>query len=148
MYTHIEDYINELYKILSISTPEQIEIENIASELGICLSYGGTSFTYKNDIVIQRSTNQREWQTFGHEVCHYLRHCGYQLNMNKLFIDLQEYQANNFAYHFCIPTFMLDKLYNYNANDIALLFNVEFEFALRRLEMYQNKVSERVYLFG
>lgn len=140
MYTHIEDYIKELYTLLSISKPDQLDITTIASKLGVNLLYGKTTFLDGNDIVIKKSTKQREWQIFGHELCHYLRHCGQQLKMHYLFRELQEYQANYFAYHFCIPTFMLDKLSNYNANDIAQLFNVEFHFALRRLEMYQNKM--------
>lgn len=64
--------------------------------------------------------------------------------MHRLFIDLQEYQAAYFAYHFSIPTFMLEDLKEVSACEIMNLFNVEEEFALRRLEMYQNKVYERM----
>ncbi|HAM81614.1 ImmA/IrrE family metallo-endopeptidase [Ornithinibacillus bavariensis] len=92
-----------------------------------------------NDIRIRRSTKQKEWQLFGHELGHSLRHCGHQLKMHPLFKELQEYQANYFAYHFCIPTFMLDKLINYTVKDIMALFNVENDFALRRLEMHKGK---------
>lgn len=140
IYTHIEDYINELYKALSIDKPEQLEINNIATKLGINVYYSKASFRVGNNLVIQRSTKEREWQLFGHEVCHFLRHYGNQLKMYQSFMELQEWQANYFAYHFCIPTFMLDDLYNFNAIDITRLFNVEFDFALRRLEMYQSKI--------
>ncbi|WP_176481824.1 ImmA/IrrE family metallo-endopeptidase [Paucisalibacillus globulus] len=140
MYTHIEDYIIELYKNLSINNPEQLEIGKIALSLGIKLHYGESTYRFGDNIIIQFTTKQRQWQLFGHEVCHYLRHYGNQLRMKDSFRDLQEWQANNFAYHFCIPTFMLDKLYIFTVTDIMNLFNVEFDFALRRLEMYQNKL--------
>lgn len=140
MYTHIEDYIIELYNNMAISHPEQIEMEKIALNLGIKLHYGTSTYLFGDNIIIQYETRQRQWQLFGHEVCHYLRHYGNQLNMRESFKNLQEWQANYFAYHFCIPTFMLDKLYNYTVTDIMNLFNVEFDFALRRLEMYQNKL--------
>ncbi|HLR71553.1 MAG TPA: ImmA/IrrE family metallo-endopeptidase [Pseudogracilibacillus sp.] len=80
---------------------------------------------------------------FGHEVCHYLRHCGNQLKMHPLFLQLQESQANHFAYHFCVPTFMLQQLREVTIYDVMELFNVEFDFALRRLEMYRNNVLGR-----
>lgn len=140
MYTHIEDYIIELYKYMSISQPEQIDLELIADKLGINLKYHTTTFRFKNNIVLEYASKQKQWQLFGHEVCHYLRHHGNQLKMAESFKALQEYQANYFAYHFCIPTFMLDKFSKLSVTEIMCLFNVEFEFALRRLEMYQCKV--------
>ncbi|GIO25296.1 ImmA/IrrE family metallo-endopeptidase [Oceanobacillus sp. J11TS1] len=92
-----------------------------------------------NEIILNKGTPRQEWMMFGHEVCHYLRHCGIQLVMNKLFIDLQEYQANYFAYHFCVPTFMLDELKINSVKDIVDHFNVDYEFAWKRFEIYQNK---------
>lgn len=86
------------------------------------------------------STKQQQWQKFGHEVCHYLIHCGQQLNMYYLFRDLQENQANYFAYHFCIPTFMLEDLKEVTVYEVMNLFNVEYEFAFKRLEMYERKI--------
>lgn len=140
MYTHIEEYVTSLYQYLSITSPEEIDIDSIAAKLGLNIFYGSASFIINNNLFIQKSTKQKEWQTFGHEICHYLRHCGNQLNMGKLFVNFQEYQANYFAYHFCVPTFMLDNLKELTVYMIMDLFNVEYKFALRRLEMYQSKV--------
>lgn len=139
VYTHLEDYIINLYKRMSINKPEHISIDAIASKLGLTVLYSNVSLCYKKHIVIRKSTKQKEWQSFGHEVCHYLLHYGNQMKMHPLFLDLQERQANFFAYHFCVPTFMLDNLKEVNADVISEKFNVEFDFALRRLEMYQNK---------
>ncbi len=150
MYTYIENYIKELYTSLSISSPKQLDIKVIAKKLDIKLSYGISTFRDGNDIMLQRSTRQREWQLFGHELCHYLRHCGHQLNMHRLFVDLQENQANYFAYHFCVPTFMLrnfefSSYYDRAIHQIAHSFNVTTKFAKTRLDMYENKQLQKIY---
>ncbi|WP_174616458.1 ImmA/IrrE family metallo-endopeptidase [Virgibacillus ihumii] len=120
----------------------------IAKKLNINIVYRESNFSFsiENDIILVKSTIQQEWQNFCHELGHRLRHVGQQLKMHYLFRDLQEYQAENFAYHFCVPTFMLEKIENLTAYKIAILFNVEYEFASKRLEMYERKVlNERFY---
>ncbi|API92465.1 MULTISPECIES: ImmA/IrrE family metallo-endopeptidase [unclassified Virgibacillus] len=141
MYTHLEDYIYELYTSIGIKNPADLDKQIIAKKLGVDIIYEEDKlFRFDNEISLIRNTERQEWMDFGHEIGHYLRHCGCQLNMHPLFIDLQEWQANNFAYHFCVPTFMLDKLYNYKIFDIMQLVNVDYDFVYRRLEMYTNKM--------
>ena len=148
IYTHIENYIRDLYKMLSIDDPCQLEINRIAQNLKINVYYGKSNFRIGNNIILRKSSKQKEWQMFGHELCHCLRHVGNQLNMHYLFVDLQEYQADHFAYHFCVPTFMLQNIKGVDAYKIMNLFNVEYCFALRRLEMYQNKLINRRISIG
>ncbi|GLO64396.1 MULTISPECIES: ImmA/IrrE family metallo-endopeptidase [Oceanobacillus] len=136
-YSHLEDYIQHIYKSIKISSPSQLNMTTIAERLGIQVSYGNVSFRINDEIILRRGTKEQQWQEFGHEVCHYLRHCGNQLSMHPLFFELQEYQANNFSYHFCVPTFMLLKQKNFNTLSIARTFNVTESFASRRLEIYQ-----------
>lgn len=138
--TYTEEYVNRIYKSISIKQPEELGIKNIATKMKLNVFYGNCSFRMGRDIVIKKSSDQSEWQRFGHEVGHYLRHCGNQLNMYFLFRDLQEYQANYFAYHFCVPTFMLQKFKEVTVYDVMNAFNVEYEFALKRLEMYERKM--------
>lgn len=140
VYTHIEDYINDLYQSLAINDPYQLDIDYISEKLRVRVYYGESSFKYDNNIIIKKSSKQREWQKFGHEIAHFLRHVGSHLSIHYLFRDLQEYQAKHFSYHFCVPTFMLQKLKEVSVNVIMQLFNVEEEFAVRRLEMYKNKM--------
>lgn len=139
-YTYIEDFINDLYQSLSINEPSQLDIDYIAKKLDLRVYYGKRDFKFGKNIVIKKSTKQREWQKFGHEIAHILRHIGTHLSMHPLFIELQEYQAKYFSYHFCVPTFMLRKLKEVTVDVIMELFNVEEEFAIRRLEMYKNKL--------
>ncbi|MBD1223250.1 ImmA/IrrE family metallo-endopeptidase [Virgibacillus halodenitrificans] len=138
--THLEEFINELYAMLRITEPKQLEIFDIAKKLGITVIYRKKNFKFDNEIILQPGTKQREWQKFGHELCHHLRHCGSQARMHPLFIDLQEYQATHFAYHFCVPSFMLKDIREPTTKLIMETFNVEQHFAERRLEMYKNKL--------
>ncbi|CEI81250.1 hypothetical protein BN997_01068 [Oceanobacillus oncorhynchi] len=147
MYSHLEDYIYELYTKIGITKPSDMDMYLIAKLLGVVISYRKRPFRTEKEIVIDKGTIRSEWMMFGHEICHYLRHVGIQLAMNKLFIDLQEYQADYFSYHFCVPTFMLDKLEINCAEDIIKHFDVDYEFALRRLEMYENKQYTRSVSF-
>lgn len=142
-YTNTEICINNLYHFLNIQDPTQINISDITKKLKVNLYYGNANFRFGNNIIITKSTSQKEWQSFGHEVGHYFKHVGSQASMHHLFIDLQEYQADYFSYHFCVPTFMLQQLKGVDVYVIMRLFNVEFDFAMRRLEMYQSKYLER-----
>src|SRR5699024_12610101 len=85
-------------------------------------------------------TYQQQWQEFGHELCHVLWHAGRQENISDSFCSYQEGQADNFAYHLCIPTFMLCRLKGVSTYEVMNLFNVEYGFASKRLEMYRNKI--------
>lgn len=91
-------------------------------------------------------TNQQRWQDFCHELAHVLLHSGHQEHMSAQFREYQENKANNFMFHACIPTFMLDELKQNEANALNVhqlqeLFNVEYHFALKRLEQYITKTQ-------
>lgn len=140
MYTHLEDYIYSLLTSISITEPRDLTIENVTKKLKLTVVYRKKAFRVYDEIVLMHGTKQQEWHLFAHELCHHLRHYGSQLNMHHLFLDLQEYQANHFAYHFCVPTFMLEEMKDVTVYKIMYLFNVDFDFALKRLEMFQNKL--------
>jgi len=139
-YSHLEDYIVKLYRLIGITEPEQLNVAEIAQKMGINVHYSNFSLRYDNYIVIKRSTKQKEWQDFGHEIGHYLFHKGNHLNMFPMFREFQEWQANSFSHHFCVPTFMLEKIHDLNIYNIMDTFNVEYDFATKRLEMYKNKM--------
>ncbi len=139
--THIEDYIYQLYRKIDILSPTDLNTFVVAFKLGVKITYRKRLFVYRNEIILKQESLEKQWQMFGHEICHHLRHVGNQLNMPKLFVDYQEYQADYFAYHFCVPTFMLQQLKEVTVYDVMRLFNVEYDFALRRIEMYKSKVT-------
>lgn len=78
---------------------------------------------------------QEQWQDFVHELAHVLKYAENPFNMNRMTRELQEYQANSFMYHFCVPTFMLEKLSlpRMQSEAIKLIgdtFNVTYPFAV------------------
>lgn len=151
--SHLEDYILNLYHVNNIRTPEQLNIKMISKALDIKFFYWEHTsqaiiYDDMNAIFIDsRIRAQLQWQDFCHELGHLLLHVGDQINMPPLFQEYQEWKANNFMYHACVPTFMLDSLEikdmtTYNIHKIQTLFNVEYEFAQQRLNQYiTNKIS-------
>jgi len=99
----------------------------------------GLHFIFLNE----NQSPQQQWQEFCHELAHVLLHTGDQFYMSPLFREYQEHKANNFMYHACMPTFMLDELQLDDSTPQTVmklqeLFNVEYEFALKRLTQYLN----------
>lgn len=139
MYTHLEDYIYNLLRSIKITDPSQLTMDNVVKRMKLTVVYKKKAYRVYDEIILMKGTEQQEWQLFAHELCHHLRHSGSQFDMHYLFRILQEWQANYFSYHFCVPTFMLDEIKEVTVCEIMNLFNVEEEFAYRRLEMYQNK---------
>lgn len=145
--TLLEDYIFSLYQSIHVYTPDQLNMKEIASRLGVDIEYidssSKTLYAPQETIILidRRLSSQKQWQDFGHELGHLLRHCGSQLTLPPPFIKMQEWQANNFMYHFCVPTFMLEKIpLPWRKGEviavIAKTFNVEFGFATVRLERW------------
>ncbi|MED2940699.1 ImmA/IrrE family metallo-endopeptidase [Cytobacillus horneckiae] len=140
MYTHLEDYIYNLLTSINITEPKDLTIENVTKKLKLTVVYRKKAFRVYDEIILQRGTRQQEWKLFVHELSHHLRHYGSQLDMHPLFHDLQEWQAEHFTYHFCVPTFMLEELKEVTVREIMNQFNVDYDFALRRFEMFKNKI--------
>lgn len=143
----MEQFVHQLFDILAISQPDQLNITAISALAKISVKYWdfsseAVSYKGKRMIFINEALSvQKKWQEFAHELYHLLGHVGNQNKyMHRLFMTHQEKQAEYFSYHFCVPTFMLQQLKGVDVYVIMRLFNVEFDFAMRRLEMYQNKI--------
>lgn len=149
-YTPIENFIRKLLLSRGIRTPEQLGVGHLAAKLKLEVEYHNTfSNYYEGILTLKKGSKQEEWQRFGHEICHHFRHCGNQNCMYYLFRQLQEYQARHFALHFCIPSFMLERIHlpPAYADAIRLIcttFNVDPEFAAKRLTMHENKHFNRI----
>lgn len=144
-----ERFIMNFYQSISISCSSELSIMNIAEKLDLEVHFWnfGSAIaerkgTYK--IFINNNLNARQqWQEFGHEMSHFFHDRINKKLLFNCFIDYRETKADYFAYHFCVPTFMLYNLKGVDVYDVMELFNVEFDFALKRLEMYRNKVLGR-----
>ncbi|MED4718247.1 ImmA/IrrE family metallo-endopeptidase [Bacillus badius] len=151
--TLLEDYVFSLYQSLRISEPSQLTIDLISRRLGVEVEYADASSKTVHApqevfiLIDRRLSPEKQWQDFSHELGHLLRHCGNQLSLPSPFLKMQEWQADNFMYHFCVPTFMLEKVeFPWRKQEviskIAQTFNVELEFAAKRLERWLRKKEE------
>ncbi|MGF9975935.1 ImmA/IrrE family metallo-endopeptidase [Viridibacillus arvi] len=145
-YTHLEDFIRNLYINIGITKIEQLNIYTISRRLKLKVIYAPfKSFCNGNMICIDsRISKERQWQEFIHELCHFLLHSGNQLGVPPAFRQYQEWKAENFTYQACVPTYMLDELCNIHklrlsVQMIQVLFNVEEHIAIKRFEQYTEK---------
>lgn len=141
-----EQFILTFYQSINVFEPMHLSLNKITSALNIKLIYWSHTSAIaelkgRYCLFINKALNKcRQWQEFGHEIYHYLYdHVVYD-RLHECYAGYGESKADYFAYHFCVPTFMLKNLKEVNANVVANTFNVEFDFALRRLEMYQSKM--------
>jgi len=144
-----EIYVEKLYKNIDIYHPHQLCKDFISQQFRLSIVY----WPYTSEITLykgiykvfinQRQSLRQQWQDFGHEMYHYCHdHVVYD-RLHESYAEYGESKADYFAYHFCVPTFMLQQLEEVNIHVITTMFNVEFDFALRRLEMYQNKILSK-----
>lgn len=144
-----ELFIMQFYESISVICPYELSIMHIAEKLNmeVCFWNFGSAIAQFNGIhkmfINKRLSEQQQWQDFGHEMYHYFfDNTRYDL-LKESYAEYGESKADYFAYHFCVPTFMLDNLKEVSVYDVIEFFNVEFYFALRRLEMYQSKLMSR-----
>src|SRR5699024_7941421 len=76
-----------------------------------------------------RLSMQQQWQEFGHEMYHFFFDNTQYNILKETYAIYGETKADYFAYHFCVPTFMLHKIKGVDVYDLMELFNVEFDFA-------------------
>lgn len=141
-----EIYIKDFYLSLGINNASQLNINYVSKMLGLDVVF----WTYTSEVarfgerykmfINKTLSMQQRWQDFGHEMYHYFNdHTSYN-TLHSIYYFYGECKADYFAYHFCVPTFMLLQLKEVSVDVITRLFNVEYDFALRRFEMYQNKM--------
>jgi Zn-dependent peptidase ImmA (M78 family) len=153
--THLEEDIRDLYLSFGVTDPSLIDMYSLSYDLDIWIhdiDDESTLIKLNGNYTIFLNENlspQERWQDFGHEIGHALKHEGNQDKLKKSFRTLQEFQANNFMYHFCVPTFMLLNYEITNFTDINIgtafimeKFNVTESFSKKRLEQFRNKLFQ------
>ncbi|PCK22747.1 hypothetical protein CEY02_03250 [Bacillus pumilus] len=148
--SHLEEWIEDLYKSINIEHSHQINFEQIAASLGVNIrfspqkSFGFRALGRYVIVLDSRKEHHEQWLEFAHELCHIYRHENDLRVMPETWNEYNERQARYFAYHFCVPSFMLRKLKmpSLKGEAIKLIsdnFNVTYAFAALRLEMYRKK---------
>lgn len=146
--SHLEDYIEEMYKTAGIHAPQQLDIETISVQLNLSVMFmpKPSMCAGRTIIIDNRHSRMQQWQDFCHELCHVLWHVGNQLSMPPPFRRYQEWKADSFALHACIPTFMLRAMDLPRDIQIASwlvqeTFNVTYEFARQRLQKWYDQIE-------
>lgn len=142
-YNNLEEYVTKLLNRINIYQPHHMTIEKVYSRLGLSVHYiPHDSMVIAGKIFLDNRKNDAAlWQDFGHELCHALWHAGDQAFIPFSMREYQEWKAENFAQHLCMPTFMLNSitLPNNEKEAVWLLmetFGVEYWFAEKRLRQY------------
>jgi hypothetical protein len=155
-YTILEDFVKTLYLRMGITSPEEINMNDIAAFFGIRIihsQFSSRAFTrpFVGINLLNTLSPQQQWEDFGHEIRHILFDSGVQFLLPKSWIRYIECKANSFMYHFCVPTFMLEKLVfpAYNAAlFIAEKFNVTLKLAEKRLYQFKCKLHQERMLIS
>lgn len=149
--TDLEEFVEYLYRQLDIKYPEQMTVAHVAQKLGITVihsPYTSRALRPGGKLVINLNsslTPEEQWETFAHELFHILKETGNQANIPILLKEMRENKANNFALHFCIPTFMLDRIKWPERNSIYFIseaFHVTAPFAKKRLSQYECRLFQ------
>lgn len=145
-YTRTEKFVKDLLLSFNIKKPADLGIDKVADALQVTVhlwEFGSEAICRNGKYIIflNEQKNERvQWQEFTHEVGHIMWHVGRQELLPPSFIELQEWQANYFSCHLCIPTFMLEEsTLKMTPYKLMELFNVEYAFACKRMEMLENK---------
>ena len=144
----LDDWIRQLYVRTGITAPYGLNLYRIAAACRIWVHHAPvrSQALERNGIATiildDRLDSRRQWEEFGHELCHILRQSGNQLLMPDTYLHYQEWKAERFALRFCVPSFMLHEtelpVERHRAIDtISDTFNVTRCFAARRLEEHE-----------
>lgn len=148
--TETEQWINKQYHTVGIHYASDLDIDNIADLFGIEVHFReGKSFIdfidEFNFIVINaRLDTENRRKEFFHELGHFVLHCGKQDNMTRLFMELQEMQADQFQIYAAMPFYMLEEFKYVPAHNLIKVLSEAFvlpeSFVKKRLEQIKNRM--------
>lgn len=141
----IDNKVNDIIDT-HIRCVDDLNIEHLAYCLDIKVGFNSSVNCYmrmhEEHIILLRSDDPfNQWLNFCHELGHLILHSSKQHTMHPLFNDMQESQANRFALLLIMPGKLISENKLYNAKSVSQYFNVPFEYALKRLELYANNLK-------
>ncbi|OZU89017.1 hypothetical protein CIL03_08345 [Virgibacillus indicus] len=150
-YTKLNKEIMQLFLVLNILEPIQFKDQNtikVISERLNIRTYFYEGLTEVNNLdgkpnvfLNKNQSEQKVWQDYGHALGHLSSFNDLLANLPSIFKELQSNEINEFAYLFCIPSFMLEQLHDINEDAIVHSFNVEYNFAQKRIALYEDNLT-------
>jgi Zn-dependent peptidase ImmA (M78 family) len=151
--TALEKWVSTMYIRKGVLLPGDLRRQNIEKvfRFDYLVLYSPAFFVEEEGVpyvvVDKRGTVQKQREQFFHELCHLLRHDGWQGDlMTEAFRELQEWDAKNFARYAAIPYHMLYLIDFYDRNAAYIMsdiFNVTVDLCMERLEKIKNRMLER-----
>lgn len=149
--TALESWVSRFYQNLNIYTPEDLEEEVIALALNIFLFRRDLSpiayekGRFKSITIDHRTSPEEQREQFHHELCHILRHAGYQNGiMPEAFRELQEWDARHFVRYAAIPYHML-RFIDFSEPDFLLSMARKFGVTSALCQEHIQKIKDNVY---
>ncbi|MCT2347148.1 ImmA/IrrE family metallo-endopeptidase [Niallia taxi] len=155
--TALEDWVTDFYLKLNILTPQDIDEDYIAKEQRIFLHrkrmapFFQVVGRYCGITIDIREPQDKQRETFFHELCHILRHTGNQGTMNTAFRQLQEWDTKHFTKYAAIPHHMIPfiPLKDDNVIDqMVHIFKVTPELCEERLIQIKKGISQKTLLYS
>ncbi|MCL6458108.1 MAG: ImmA/IrrE family metallo-endopeptidase [Gorillibacterium sp.] len=154
--TPLEQWVDTIYRQHGITSPDDLNIETLASITNTWVYYKPISSRYidrGNDmysvVIDSRLAPKEQWEEFLHELCHVLRHTGNQHQMPDQLVKWQEEHAAAFQLYAAIPLSMLKilELPHLQSEAVGLLteeFGVTSRLAERRLQQIQQRMLQGI----
>ncbi|WP_096435946.1 ImmA/IrrE family metallo-endopeptidase [Alteribacter populi] len=151
VHSHREEWVLRFYERMNIFFPSDIDIHSIAYHHRIYIKFWDKPSNYKRlgrfqAIYLQYGLSPEEERIqFFHELGHLLRHSGSQFFMTSSFAELQEWDANLFAFYAALPWHMLKQYDLNNCNTITQVsqeFCVPIEFVDKRMLFIKQKIKD------
>jgi Zn-dependent peptidase ImmA (M78 family) len=151
----LDQWVSSFYRRIGIYTPEDLSEKAIARAIKIHLTYSDKR-SYSTEIGNFQLININKYldklqqrEIFFHELCHILRHAGYQYKMMpSAFRELQEWDATHFTRYAAIPFHMLGRISWTSPTlieDMAETFKISEEICQYRVDhINRNKEPKKV----
>lgn len=149
MSTLMEDFVKELYTRHGFLRYSDLKIQKLANAFGLNVTFKPTkAYRYGCNIVLSiLKPFDVQKASFFHESGHCLRSDGIQTkDVPPPLKELQEWDANRFALHAAMPSFMLqetDLSREGVIQELAEDFNVPESFVRKRLDHYKRQLVQK-----
>lgn len=147
----MEKFIEGIYNKINMNKPKMLQHDRIKLDISNHLKIHKYYYVMSSEInnlsgrwhifLNENDSKEQNWQNFGKLLGYYFYN---EINPKRLSIDREidfDNQFSNFAYHFCIPTFLLEQIPLDNVESpeklISIIFNVQEDFAYERLLLHR-----------
>jgi hypothetical protein len=157
---HIEDMVEFIYRSVGITSPEQLEVYNVADKLKnyinnlqIFFVPLKTSFVRLDNhdtiIISDNLPLEEKWVKLGLMLSYVFMPTTNLFVTKDYALKHARIKAETFALNFCVPSFMLTHLElpkksSDAINMVAKTFSVPYLFAAKRIEEYLNQWNESI----